>query len=1158
MTGVFATEAPPSAPPGPPVQKPSTWLEQAGAAWRTAQDDDEAQNLGNKVAAYNALESALVDLGHPIARYRNPEWRSFFNTPETAPQRLDTLWGDVQAERAKDPRRFADVPKTREEFDRWGSARQGGRAADQDILARGDSTTAQLLPSLGVGLLSAAQPENLPYMAIGGGSKTLAGLMAREFVTNATGAVINAPAIERSRANMGETYGGWDPVIDVATAGAAGSVLAGGIHVGGEAAGKIAARLNPPDRQMAGALEHAQLPDVGDQEIVRRFQEAVPAEIRTPDEQAAVHVIDRQADIDAVNPFVPGPAGMDVHAGRLQSSIDALMSVRTTAAVPILRPMGDDGAAAFKAQVRSRESAGDDRAQSASSSASGRYQFTRPTFVSLYQQAFGKGLDTDAIWAKRFDPSLQEMMMDRAIGDYRQRLNKAGLDADPGNLYLMHFLGPKAIDVLKAAPDAPIGRLVKPNEIAANPRLLEGKTAGDVVAWARQAMGAPGDGHAAEVPAIGEDAAMLRSPDLDAARPVITPSLSRLELARFRPDDIGVDADLMQFKSGGDTEGVTDRLQGISEWDPMAAGAVTVWEANDGRRLIADGHQRLGLAKRLAAADPTQDIRLRAFVLREADGFTADQARLVTALKNIGEGTGSATDAAKIFRDAGEEGIAQLIRRLPPRSPLVRDGKSLAKLSPEAFGAVINDVIPESHGAAIGELAADRGTHSALVDLLAKLEPANRRQAEGIVRQALEAGFTTEHQNELFGTRSLTSSLFLDRARVLDRGLAELKKLKGVFQTAAANADALEGAGSRIAVDAATREAATNAHALALIEKLAYTKGHVGDLLNSAAEQLAKGRPLAAVVRQFVADVRGLRLDDLGGAGERTGGPGGLADGGGRLDLADDGPGRAQSADGDHADLTPATRDELEAAGQAGFSLFDPPELKAFDDPAGAGAKAVADSLEHDLKADLKATVDQSAAGDGLLGPASILGFLPREGKPGISLVDEEGHFITAVFRDADGRPQGAVRMATSPEGREITNEVSSYVKPEFRRQGVATDLYDALRAAGHPIDEVSGTGDLSPDGAAFVNARRKAATLDRGSAIDPAIADRQRQHADLKAKAPMQAKAEQDGTMGLGLFDSADAPTFRLDEGDERPIADILKEIDADEAAIAAARACL
>ena len=190
---------------------------------------------------------------------------------------------------------------------------------------------------------------------------------------------------------------------------------------------------------------------------------------------------------------------------------------------------------------------------------------------------------------------------------------------------------------------------------------------------------------------------------LDAGRPQVTFEGQDIPLMQFSPADIGVDAALMQFKSGGDQFGVTERLQGVQQWDPMAAGVVTVWEANDGRRLIADGHQRLGLAKRILAADPSQPVTMNAFVLREADGFTAVDARVLTALKNIGEGTGSAIDAAKVFRDVGlDEGV---LSRLPPRSALVRDGKALARLSPEAFGAAINEVIPESYAAAIGHLA---------------------------------------------------------------------------------------------------------------------------------------------------------------------------------------------------------------------------------------------------------------------------------------------------------------------------------------------------------------------------------------------------------------------------------------------------------------------
>ena len=71
--------------------------------------------------------------------------------------------------------------------------------------------------------------------------------------------------------------------------------------------------------------------------------------------------------------------------------------------------------------------------------------------------------------------------------------------------------------------------------------------------------------------------------------------------------------------------------------------------------------------------------------------------------------------------------------------------------------------------------------------------------------------------------------------------------------------------------------------------------------------------------------------------------------------------------------------------------------------------------------------------------------------------------------------------------------------------------------------------------------------------------ADRQRQETALQAASPMRAGADQESTIGLGLFDTADQPAFRLDDGGgERPLKDILDEIDSDAAAVDAAKGCL
>lgn len=82
-------------------------------------------------------------------------------------------------------------------------------------------------------------------------------------------------------------------------------------------------------------------------------------------------------------------------------------------------------------------------------------------------------------------------------------------------------------------------------------------------------------------------------------------------------------------------------------------------------------------------------------------------------------------------------------------------------------------------------------------------------------------------------------------------------------------------------------------------------------------------------------------------------------------------------------------------------------------------------------------------------------------------------------------------------------------------------------------------------------------AVLDRGAEADPAAARRARQQAQLKADSPMRAAVDQDSTIGAPLFDAADQ--FRLDTGDDpRPVAEVLKAIDDEQAAIDTIRGCL
>ena len=139
---------------------------------------------------------------------------------------------------------------------------------------------------------------------------------------------------------------------------------------------------------------------------------------------------------------------------------------------------------------------------------------------------------------------------------------------------------------------------------------------------------------------------------------------------------IAADPKTFQFRAKVDESGTDNRLDGVDKWDEMRAGVLTVYERKDGSHVVADGHNRLEMAKRLGVPN------VNAFVVKESDGYTPADVKGIAGLANLAQGTGSALDAAKLFRSLKEspEAIIQA-HNLPPNSAPIRQGINLAKLS---------------------------------------------------------------------------------------------------------------------------------------------------------------------------------------------------------------------------------------------------------------------------------------------------------------------------------------------------------------------------------------------------------------------------------------------------------------------------------------------
>lgn len=320
--------------------------------------------------------------------------------------------------------------------------------------------------------------------------------------------------------------------------------------------------------------------------------------------------------------------------------------------------------------------------------------------------------------------------------------------------------------------------------------------------------------------------------------------------------DLVVDAERFQFKEGGDSMGVTERLKGIQEWNPDLAGTIAVWEAKDGTRYIADGHQRTGLARRIMANNPNMDIRIPAHIYREVDGITPRDARYYAAIKNIGEGTGSALDTAKVFKYGDKESLDKVMRSLAPNQANVRQGKAIAALGDEAFRLAETTNVPQNYSALIADLTQDEAKQAAMMRLLIESEPDNAFMAQQIMRQALSDDFSAETTVDLFGEVTNMVPLYTDKAKVLDKALKHIGKEKSALANLVRNDDIVQAFGNTLNLDA-TQQGLDIAKSLqVIIEKQAFSKGPISDLLTQAAKEVQNGTSHGAAARGFTTLLR--------------------------------------------------------------------------------------------------------------------------------------------------------------------------------------------------------------------------------------------------------------------------------------------------------------
>lgn len=308
----------------------------------------------------------------------------------------------------------------------------------------------------------------------------------------------------------------------------------------------------------------------------------------------------------------------------------------------------------------------------------------------------------------------------------------------------------------------------------------------------------------------------------------------------FDPEEIEFDAQTFQYKTDGDVRGVSDKLQNVTEWDQPSAGTVLVFEFRDGRKAIVDGHQRLGLAKRLKKQG--QKTKLLAHVFKEADGHTPEDALLSGLMINLRNNTGTATDAARVLRKNFNINVENLKKSIPTRLKLFQNAVGLKNLSDDAWGFYLSGKVDEDLAAMIGEVITNKAIHKDVMGALYQRKFNTKGEMQSALEQINNLPTVKTTTDSLFGTEELEEALILERASLLDYASRNLKKIKSIFKTASEGDTTLQKAGNVLDKARNEKEVIESGKIIDKINTIANRVGTLSDDLNNAAKIFKQGK----------------------------------------------------------------------------------------------------------------------------------------------------------------------------------------------------------------------------------------------------------------------------------------------------------------------------
>lgn len=883
-----------------------------------------------------------------------------------------TIFNELRAIRQRNPAFLKNMPGDVASFNDERLKRETAQYRHgEGAAARGSGIIDFLATTAGSIYESGNDPLTWAALPLGGAGKTALGSVAREALVN--GAVEGATAMTvtgDNLADVGEDYTVSQGAADVALAMTTGALFEGAMQVGrkaapraGQAVGKAIDFVAPGYREgraMLRETERLTLDASPDAAVVEAFRARVPEDLRTDDERAALHVIERDTEIRATNPYADTPAGMNAHADRLQMALDAVTNGRPVKSV--LSDAADRGTPlAIMRPPVPRGKASVDR---------GIVKFFED---KGYSPAQARGIAAGIEAESRSDHTIRGGYKGRALG-------------------LGQWLGPRREAIIREYGPNP----TREQQLEFLHRELQGGDAGGAAVRAatteegalnayirdfmRPAKGAQTDGDLQRGmaalgrerdPLPGADAVapdgefVARNPDLDAPRPEMVARESDIEMPDpppLRRELFASDADYAAAQAAHDAEWRGEAIAPVraAAMDGSKAATVTASLIDEAevkallpqmRELIAKGEALRvpSLAKSLDA-DPAL-VRATLSVL--ADDKASGLQRMANGIvrRRPPAGAQQPLDLLSFIArnggiqrprkgDGSVNGWASLRDASVGRHDLIK-GRGFPQFAPGGGhlfrkGGMTIDEIDE-----IGEMLSEAGFF-----------PGRDRVSEADVLDTLERAVRGE---KIYAAR--------DQADAEALALAARNRDDA---TAALDAYMNQRGYNNIPADAEAR----------MLDKMLYEGHSPAEAVEAVAhEDLAD----ALALSHDLTDDRIYEFDpeQAGRAGQGDAGPTDQA--------GDPGPSENDVRLDDQGALSDY-REELSP------TLPDAAALAAFDAPDGSGAKAIADSLEHDARAQLRA--DSPLRGGNVTGKE-------QDGTMGLGLFDAADE---PTFDLGDGR----------------------------------------------------------------------------------------------------------------------------------------------------------